>query len=348
MRSYKSIQLKLVSKILLLPFSQIYVLGVWIREWLFRTNVLKRASFEVPVIVVGNLTVGGTGKTPHIEYLVRNFSQYNIASLSRGYGRRTKGFLTAGPESTARTIGDEPMQFYNKFKDLISVHVDPDRAMAIPRILSSHPKTGLLLLDDAFQHRYVNPRLSILLCDYQRPFYEDNILPAGRLREPRSFARYADIVLVTKCPEELEDSELNAVSTRVKKYSKAPVFFTKTCSGLPFDKNQEVFKWEDMGKVITISAIAHNERFINSVQAHTSVIKSFKFADHHVYTQGEWNKVRSLAHKENAKIVTTEKDYMRLKLLDDSLDNVFVVPIEVNFLSHEEDFKKLVKQAIEQ
>jgi tetraacyldisaccharide 4'-kinase len=198
-----------VLRILLLPVAWLYEGITRLRNWLYDKGYKKSTSFPLPVISVGNLTVGGTGKTPHVEYLVRLLKdQRQLVTLSRGYGRQTKGFLIADEQANAATIGDEPMQFYQKFGHQIKVAVGEKRVPAIEQILRLYPKTEIILLDDAFQHRAVRPCFSILLSDYHRPFYTDFVLPAGRLRESRKGAGRADAVIFSKCPQNLSAAGL--------------------------------------------------------------------------------------------------------------------------------------------
>ena len=188
-------------RILLFPFSWLYYLITQIRNRLYDRGLKPSVKFELPVICVGNLTVGGTGKTPMIEHLIRLLqNRFKVATLSRGYGRATKGIRIAGPSENASTIGDEPFQFYTKFGKRITVAVGEERALAIPTILQECSDTQIILLDDGFQHRKVSPGFSILLTDYHRPFYNDFLLPSGRLRESRWGAERADVIVVTKCP----------------------------------------------------------------------------------------------------------------------------------------------------
>ncbi len=188
----------------LYPVSWLYGAVVIIRNKLFDWGLFRSKSFDVPVICVGNLSVGGTGKTPHTEYLIKLLhDKYQVAVLSRGYKRRTQGYVLATPQSTARTIGDEPYQMYTKFPS-VTLAVDENRCHGIEKLLAlKKPAVDVVLLDDAFQHRYVKPGLSILLTDYHRLFCDDALLPAGRLREPVSGKNRAQIIIVTKCPQDI-------------------------------------------------------------------------------------------------------------------------------------------------
>jgi tetraacyldisaccharide 4'-kinase len=194
-------------KILMAPFSLLYGIGVSLRNTFYKTGVLKSISFNLPIISVGNLSVGGAGKTPHIEYLIRLLKDYlNVATVSRGYKRKTKGFLFVKPKMNAEQVGDEPLQFKRKFQD-VAVTVSESRTFAIPEILGEHPDTQVVLLDDAFQHRSIKPGLNILLTEFSKPFTKDFLLPSGRLREWRSAYQRADVVVVSKCPREVTQEE---------------------------------------------------------------------------------------------------------------------------------------------
>ena len=191
-------------KFLLYPFSLLYGLITDFRNVLFDKGFKSQTGFDIPIINVGNLTVGGTGKSPQIEYLIRLLADtYQVASLSRGYGRKTKGYILADEHANAEQIGDEPMQFFQKFGSKISVVVSEKRVEGVQQLLQEKPTTELILLDDAYQHRYITPSFNILLMDYHRPFYEDLTFPAGRLRERRRGANRADCIVVSKCPENL-------------------------------------------------------------------------------------------------------------------------------------------------
>jgi tetraacyldisaccharide 4'-kinase len=211
---------------LLLPLSLLYRFGLALRSSLYRAGIYKRTEFDLPIISVGNLSTGGTGKTPHIEYLIRLLrARYPVSTLSRGYGRKTSGFRVAGAADTADTIGDEPMQYHYKFND-ISVAVGEQRALAVPELLVERPETQIVLLDDAFQHLAILPGMNILLTEYGRLYTRDNLLPAGNLREPRSAASRADILIVTKCPPALGAEEQVAIRAELAPLPHQSLYFT--------------------------------------------------------------------------------------------------------------------------
>lgn len=222
----------------LYPASWLYGAAVMMRNKLFDWEVLQSKSFDIPIISVGNLAVGGTGKTPHTEYLIKSLcNQYNVAVLSRGYKRHTKGYVLATPESTARSIGDEPYQMHQKFPS-VTVAVDEKRCHGIEKLLAlQKPSIDVILLDDAFQHRYVKPGLSILLTDYHRLFCDDTLLPAGRLREPISGKNRAQIVIVTKCPQDIKPIDYNIITKRLNLYPYQQLFFSSFRYGNPLLKS---------------------------------------------------------------------------------------------------------------
>lgn len=214
-----------IAFILLYPFSFIYGLLISLRNLFYEAKLLRSTSFSLPVINVGNLSMGGTGKTPHIEYLIKMLSPYiNVATLSRGYKRKSKGFRMVEVGDNAMTAGDEPLQFKRKFRH-IPVAVSESRNIGIPNILKQHPETHSILLDDAFQHRSVVPGLNILLTQYSEPFFEDYLLPLGTLREPRQSYERADLIIVTKCPEELSETEKEDFIARLNPKRNSKFFF---------------------------------------------------------------------------------------------------------------------------
>ena len=335
--------------VILYPISLLYNAITALRNYFFQRQYgFRSIQFDIPTINVGNLRVGGTGKTPHVEYLIELLmSKYKIGTLSRGYGRKTKGFLLADEQSTAQTVGDEPLQFYSKYKNDITVSVGEDRALAIPQLLGLHPEIEVLLLDDAYQHRYVKPHLNVLLTEYARPFYRDFVLPSGRLRENRLGANRADIVVVTKCPSNLTDQEMEHVTKKVARYSKGDVCFSCFDYAEPVGKNDEILN--HYKKVVTVAGIANNQSFIDYVAANYSIQNSFNYSDHYNYQESDVIKWLSEVKKESGTaIVTTEKDFMRLKEFEElKTIPLFYIPIKVKFLSGKDTFEKLVHGVID-
>ena len=337
---------------LLLPFTFIYNSVTRFRNYLFDTGFKKSFEFEANVIGVGNLSVGGTGKSPMVEYLINLLAdKYKVATLSRGYGRATKGFRIADTEDTAATIGDEPFQFYNKFKN-ISVTVGEERAVAIPHILAELD-SDVILMDDAFQHRYVKPGLNIMLSDYNRPFYTDFVLPSGRLRESREGASRADIIVVTKCRDDISLQEMDAIEKEISVYApEANVCFTS----IKYLKPSPVFENAEFSKnILLFSGIANNKPLIEHVSTHFEIIDEFYFADHHAYTTKDLNALEERFQRisiTNKCLLTTEKDMV--KLLDPTLEStihhlpIFYIPIETYFVRGGKIFDEMVLNSIKQ
>jgi tetraacyldisaccharide 4'-kinase len=323
-----------LARLLLLPFATLYAIITDVRSWLYRKKALFSAKFDLPIVCVGNLRVGGTGKTPHIELLLRLFSQtYQIAILSRGYGRKTRGFRLANQEDTPQTIGDEPMQFYEKFGEKVSIAVGEERALAIPELLYHRPDTNLILLDDAFQHLAVKPSCSILLTEYAKPFYTDFVLPAGRLRERRKAAQRADIIIVSKCPEKLLQSQKEEIVQKISEYApNVPVFFTKINYGKPYFL-QTKKNAEDVKKVVLLTAIANPDYFLKAMQERYECVLTFTFPDHYFFKEKDLTTIGKHI-PDDTYLLCTEKDATKLKniLPKTLLPKTLVMPIEVEFL----------------
>lgn len=336
-----------VLRFLLFPFALVYDVVMDIRNRLYDMKLKPSTSFDLPVISVGNLAVGGTGKTPLTEHLIRILSpQYKVVTLSRGYGRKTKGFRIANQQDNARTIGDEPYQIYQKFAPAVQVTVGEERALAIPTILQEVEGTDVIILDDAFQHRSVVPGLSILLSEYHRPFYHDHVLPYGRLREGPEGASRADAIVITKCPSHLEEEELMNIEHEVRTYSSKPVFFSKIRYGEPV-------AFGDVSKslsanVILLSGIANAHILEDYIAKTFTLIKHVAFRDHYVFKTSDLKAVERLLqkHSNSVSIITTEKD--KVKLESDELKPIllrlpiFYLPIETEFLRNGADFDALV------
>lgn len=320
-------------KYALLPLSWIYGAITDVRNLLFDKGILHSENVPQKVIVVGNLTVGGTGKTPVIEYLARLFApRVPTAILSRGYGRQTKGFNLADSSSSAATIGDEPFQFYSKFQNEVVVAVCEKRVEGAERILDFYPKNKLLLLDDAFQHRAIRRDVNVLLNDYNRPFYEDHPFPAGRLRERRHGARRADAVIVTKCPVKLHALEKDDIRKNIRRYTWAgvPVFFATTRYGSPCSYEGGPV---ELKNVKMAAGIANPLPFAAYLTTRFSVTDQKVFPDHHNYTPSDVDDlIKNL--KNDTFVVTTEKDMVKLKPLVISKGcaaRFAYVPVSVDF-----------------
>lgn len=336
---------------LLLPFSVLYGVVVWFRNKLFDWNIFPGEEFPVPVICVGNITVGGTGKTPHVEYLIELLEKdYKVAVLSRGYRRKTSGFVLADSQATAKTVGDEPLQIFRKFPNTI-VAVDGNRRRGIKKLLniSKEKIPEIILLDDAFQHRYVKPFLSILLTDSNRLIYEDVLLPAGRLRESQSGKDRANIVIVTKCSPELNAIDFRLISKHLNLYPCQDLFFTSFKYGdlVPcFESEQSKIKSlaEIKNKhVLLIVGIANPQGLIAELETYTPHLKTIEFPDHHVFSKGDIEKINSQFQQMQGVdklIVTTEKDFVRLSDCENFTANIkesiYYLPIKVVFKAKEE------------
>ena len=337
-------------RVLVFPFAVLYDLVTRIRNALYDLGLKPTARFEIPVISVGNLVVGGTGKTPVVEHLIRLlYIAYPVATLSRGYGRKTKGFRVAREEDNALTLGDEPFQLYRKFSDKAVIAVGEERAFAIPNILDQFPDTGVIVMDDAYQHRQVTPLINILLTDFNRPFYLDFLMPAGRLRESRKGASRADAVVVTKCPAEISDDTMMDIEKAIRKYCDKPIFFSRIHYGNPVPFRMTA---KPMGeKVILVSGLANAKPLVGYVRKNFDLIHHLDYPDHYVYTVNDLDKIRKLASAEpGISILTTEKDATKMDIhLFDSVTSAvpfFYLPIEVEFIKSGKDFDEMVLNAI--
>lgn len=336
----------------LLPLAGLYGLGVNLRNWLFDRGWLRSRSFAVPVICVGNLSAGGTGKTPHTEYLIRLLRQagLNVATLSRGYLRHTKGYVLADATSDARQIGDEPCQMKSKFPD-VQVAVDERRCHGIEQLLQLEPPVEAILLDDAFQHRYVKAGLNILLTDYHRLFCHDALLPAGRLREPARGKERAQVIIVTKCPAGLRPDDCADIARQLKLHPRQQLFFTclqyGTLQPLFPEKARTRTQLPEAPQVLLLTGIASPARLIEEVRSHLKSEKELDvmaFGDHHDFNERDFRQVcerfRQL-EQERRLIITTEKDAARLRshpgLPEELKPSLYMLPIEIKFLRDQQD-----------
>jgi len=329
----------------LLPASWLYGLGVGLRNYFFDRGLLHSQDFGLPVISVGNLAVGGTGKTPHVEYLLRRLlPHWPTAVLSRGYRRESSGFVLADDSSTARDIGDEPMQIHSKFAKA-TVAVDADRCEGI-RLLMERTDAQVVVLDDAFQHRYVRPGLSIVLIEYDR-LTGDRLLPAGRLREPMSGLRRAHVVVVTKCPEHLSaEQQIRAVEA-LRRYTQQPVFLSTTVYDEPTSTpDGHTLPWE--GNVLLVSGIAQPAPLRAELERRGAKVTHLAFADHHPFGPADQQRINDTfaALPEPKMVVTTEKDAARLAtavgLSPAVRQALHPMPIHVRFLADGDRFDQLL------
>lgn len=339
-------------RLILYPFSLLYGTITWVRNKCFDKNILRSTSFELPVISVGNLTLGGTGKSPHIEYLIRLLSdKYKVATLSRGYKRKTMGFILADDSSTAKDIGDEPFQFKSKF-DNIQVAVDEKRVNGIEKLQDINPDLDVVLLDDAFQHRYVKPGLSILLTDFHNLYNQDYLVPSGSLREFRSGAHRADIIVVTKCARVLSPLTRTRINDELKPQHHQKLYFSyiehgvfKAIPGIKFTPDTE----KKYATILLFAGIANSyplEYYLKNICIELEIVK---FPDHYHYNKKDIIRIVEAFDRiltRNKVIVTTEKDAMRL-LHPEFIEllkhyPVCYVPIEIKF--HKEDKIKFENQ----
>ena len=313
---------------ILFPLAFLYWLVTFIRNWLYDKGIFKSFSFDIPIIAVGNLSVGGTGKTPQIEYLIRLLSDnYKVAVLSRGYKRTTKGFILADENASASSIGDEPFQFYSKFPN-IQVAVDANRKNGIENLLQLPNKPDVILLDDAFQHRKVKAGFYILLTAYDDLFCDDNILPFGNLREPSSGKKRADMIIVTKCPKDL--SELAQQKIKEKLKVKQQVFFTTIqYDDCVFGNDSQLLVSEIQSESkVLVAGIAKPKLFFDFLKNDND--ETLVFPDHHDFSKQDCELI--LAKANGRKIITTEKDFVRLNGLLPKAQ-LFYLPIKSTFLN---------------
>lgn len=326
-------------RVLLFPFAILYGWITSIRNILFNKGILKSTSFDIPIIAVGNLSVGGTGKTPQIEYLIRLLSEnYKVATLSRGYKRKSTGFILADHSATAEIIGDEPFQYYKKFPK-IRVAVDANRTNGIQKLLNQINPPEIILLDDAYQHRKVKADLYILLTAYNDLYSDDFMLPTGNLRESRSGAKRAKIVIVTKCPPTLSLDEKNKIKVKLKLNSNQQLFFNS------INYDDAVFSATDQIAVseiqitdkVLLAGIAKPEPFFNYLRKDNDEV--LKFSDHHHFSQSEIEEIKTIA--KNKLIITTEKDYVRIA---DKFpkEQLFYLPIQSSFLAESFAFDEII------
>ena len=328
-------------------------MGISLRDFFYRQNLLISVKFNLPVISVGNLSVGGAGKTPHIEYLIRLLSPYlEVATLSRGYRRKTQGHQVVNTFDTAEQVGDEPLMFKRKFPEVV-VTVNESRALGIPQVIQEAPQTQVVLLDDAFQHRSVQPGLNILLTEYSRPFTKDFLMPSGRLREWRSAYRRADLIIVSKCPEDLTPEEQAAMTRDINPFSHQQVFFSSYRHLKPYyilNPNYKLDLQEDMS-VLMVCAIANTDYLRDYLESKAGTVRVREFEDHHYFSAldlEEIEKVFNVMPGNKKLILTTEKDAVRLELhrqwLMEKRLPVVVLPVEVYFHGQDGDrFNKIVK-----
>ncbi|SDR95345.1 lipid-A-disaccharide kinase [Formosa sp. Hel1_31_208] len=327
---------------LLIPFVPIYYVVTWMRNKCYDLGWKSSKSFDLPIICVGNLSTGGTGKTPTIEYLIRLLkADYKVATLSRGYKRETQGFILADDNASARTIGDEPYQFYRKFKDIV-VGVDANRQHGISELIARQ-NPDLILLDDAFQHRKVSAGFNILLTSYANLYCDDIVLPTGNLREPRSGAQRANLIVVTKCPTSLLDKDKERIIKKLKPLAHQTVFFSVISYAREVrNSNSSLQLGALKGKTITVvTGIANPKPFVDYLDGSGLTFEHINFQDHHDFSNSEIEML-----KKKSIILTTEKDYVRLKdKFKSNSSQLYYLPITFQIGQHEV-FNKQVKSFV--
>lgn len=342
---FRGVMKRIVFKLL----SYIYRMVIAIRHWLFDINVLKSQKFNIPIICVGNITVGGTGKTPTAEMIIDTMKPtYKVALLSRGYGRRTTGYREVTLDSSYRDVGDEPLQIKLKFPDVLVV-VCEKRVEAIRRIEAEHPEINLIVMDDGFQHRHVDPRINVVVLDYTRPVFEDDFLPVGNLRDNLNSLYRAHYFIVTKCPEDMQplDQRMWRKDLQLVAYQK--IYFTRVVPTAAVPLFQTPNHLREGDEVIVMSGIGNPKPFIKSVRKHYNVVANLVYPDHHVYTVEDIEKIVShIKQHPNAMLLTTEKDAVKLRrsrrVPDLMRERLFYQPVKVEFLEgSDENFFETLK-----
>ncbi|MBD5185777.1 MAG: tetraacyldisaccharide 4'-kinase [Bacteroidales bacterium] len=355
----------ILSKVLLWPLSKLFGLGVAFRNYLFeRKLLLKQTEFDIPVIVVGNIAVGGTGKTPHVEYVTSLLREnHHLAVLSRGYRRKTKGFVLASGRSKPDDIGDEPFQIFQKFGSDVRVAVCEKRVEGINKLREIDKDIDIVVLDDAFQHRYVKPKVAIVLTEYSRPAFTDSLMPYGRLREPASAISRADIVVVTKCPVNMKPMEYRIFKESLNLFPYQKLFFSRYVYGhlvpvfperatsIPYP---EWFTEKD--SVLIVTGIANPRPFVRHIRRYKAKVRLIRFHDHVNFTAADIDAIRRKfagltgSHRY---IITTEKDAVKLShspYFPPELQNkTFYLPVSVEFVppvGDEPGFDDALKKSI--
>ncbi len=337
---------------ILRPLNWLYGLGVGFRNMLFDMGLLKSRSYSTPVISVGNITVGGTGKTPHVEYLIRLLKdKMSVAMLSRGYKRQTNGFLLADNSTSSQDIGDEPYQIYKKFPN-ITVAVDKKRTRGIEKLIAGEAGKDIdvIILDDAFQHRYVKPGINILLVDYHRLIIYDELLPSGRLREPVKSKNRADIVIVTKCPRDMKPMDFRVITKAMNLFPYQQLYFSTheyeaPCPAFEGTSSEALENLEALAdkNILLLTGIASPEHMLIDLQPYAKQIQPMSFGDHHRFTAKDAKCINeAFSSLPSPKLVmTTEKDATRLKdvegLSEEVRSHLYVLPIHITLMQEQEE-----------
>lgn len=321
------------------PLNPLYYLATWIRNKLYDLEIKKSTSYDFPVICVGNLSVGGTGKTPMIEYLVKLLKHdFTVATLSRGYKRKSEGFQLGDKNASVETLGDEPFQFYSKFKNDVLVAVDADRREGIKSLRDLENAPEIILLDDAFQHRRVKAGLYILLTTYSNLYINDVVLPVGDLRESKSGAKRADVIMVTKCPTNLSAEEQQAITKLINPEANQHVFFSNIAYASEIISDYNGVKSLDILDPFTlVTGIANAKPLVDYLEKQDLKFDHLNFKDHHEFSDEDISRLN-----EKELIITTEKDYMRLKQYQSLSDKLYYLPISVS-INNSLKFNELIK-----
>ena len=338
---------------LLFPFSLVYGTITYLRNKFYDSGIFRSKTFDFPIIVVGNLNLGGVGKTPHVEYLIRLLKNtFKVATLSRGYKRKTTGFLLADSASTANTIGDEPLQYKKKF-NTIPVAVDEKRVRGIQLLKEKHAELNTIILDDAYQHRAVKAGISLLITDYNNLYVNDSVLPSGRLREWKCGSKRADIIIVSKSPNNLSLEKRTKTIQNLNPKPHQTVFFSYLKYGVLTAGNEVAKKTTTTDKntsILLITGIANPSPLLNELKQHYKYIQHVTFRDHHEFTNKDITYIKEQYKQlpNNKIVVTTEKDFMRLSSpeIESRLNNIplYYIPIEVDF--HGDDKKNFDSQIL--
>lgn len=326
---------------LLRPFAEVYALVTDFRNWLYDKRYFKSVTFDLPIISVGNLSVGGTGKSPHIEYLISLLqNEFRVGVLSRGYGRKTREYIAVQSSSTAEEVGDEPLMFKQKFPNA-AVAVAIDRIQGIPLLLTDFPETDVVLLDDAFQHRAIHAGLTILLTDFSRLFTDDFVLPAGRLRERKKNYKRADIIIVTKCPQEISSEERTRFREKIKPHSHQRVYF----SSIEYGTRYPLFSPREQlpENILVVTGVANGKPLEDFLKTQFANVYSQHYNDHHTFDRYDLESIRTAFNDIGAEktiVITTEKDAARLLAHRDWFEQnnipLYVQPIRVKLLGEDE------------
>lgn len=354
---------RFMKKMFMWPLSRLYGAGVALRNVMFDRGMLAQKSFDIPVIAVGNIAVGGTGKTPHTEYIVDHLKdEYRIGILSRGYRRRTRGFILATSGSHPDDIGDEPYQIYRRFGGRVMVAVCEDRVKGIEQMRRLDPGLQMIVLDDAFQHRYVRPTAAIVLSEYSRPPFQDKLMPLGRLREPMRALNRADAVVVTKCPDTAQPIDFRMMREHLELFPYQKLIFSRyayrTIRPVFPDAVTEIPDVDSYGPsdvIVSLMGVANPRPFLRHLRRNGAKVKVLRFDDHHRFTASDMQQLRrkyeAVAANPSAVVLTTEKDAVRLASCPyfppELRSKIFFVPIEVEILPQSDtELPDLIRQII--